>query len=263
MKFVATLPYGSSHPESGLIALTANYIRVRYSETSQLLCNGVFSLCDRDAEVNWNRQLHSCAACGRDQLDLATWAGIAPLNLSSYLRPDEIWESKRWISSLSIKELKLADYKGLSLHKLCIGTFRNRFSVSEVDLYNKQHEHFFRRVLLGSLRMCMAITNFHSVVRPNLVLVPGSEDFISQSLIEQSRRLNKLVSIFKWDLHTRTVKVQHPESREWFSCEFILERVSSMRNDSKTWPAEIVSQVRSLLSFLDISEDQLQLPLAR
>ena len=263
MKVAILAPLGSAHPEVGVLALVANYLRTIYQDVWQLVCNGVFSMCDRDMESNWGRTLDHCPRCAVDQSALGRWGNLQFVRLSEFISSTEVWDSKRWIATQPAEHLAQLDFRGLKIKDLCLGTIANRFGVSEIDLHNKQQLQFLQRLMLASLRMCLATRNFNNRFRPDLTLVAGGHDFISRSFIKQSQRDQRQVALFRWEVAARSIKIMSPNSSESYSCDFMLEDITSMRPDPNTWPAELTSSLDRLLQFLDLPLGQQRLPLAR
>lgn len=257
------IPFGSTSPEAGVIALVGNYLRGLFPDSYQLLCNGLFSFCDRDAEVEWSRDSHTCARCLADQKQSCSWASLTPLELSTYLSKDDVWESRRWALGLSDSDLLSVEFKGLRLYDLFRGSFRTRFGTENVDLANRNHAHFARKLVLATVRTCMATRRFNNVYRSDLTLVAGGYDFITSAFVEQSKRQERPAAVFRWEASNCAVRVSHPFSADSYMCNFVLENVSSMRSDVRSWPPEITQVVQELLAFLNVSETQLALPLAR
>jgi len=71
------------------------------------------------------------------------------------------------------------------------------------------------------------------------------------------------VALFKWDLTARSVKVQHPVTNRQYVCPLVFEDITAMRADSRTWPWEILRILDEIMAFLDLSSNQLELPIAR
>ena len=117
--------------------------------------------------------------------------------------------------------------------------------------------------MLSAVRTCLAARRFNEQYKPNLAVIVGGEDFISHSVLAQSRTQAVPVALARWDMAGRAVKVFHPSSDEVFSCALVLEGLSSMRGDIKTWPLELLSIIEDLVGFLGIDAHQLLLQMAR
>lgn len=263
MKTVIFSPFGAASEETGLLGLLGNYLKNIIPEICVLRCNGVFSLCDRDSENSWRRGIHGCFVCMQEQGRLAAWAGLRQEDLSLYLTPQQITESKRWALSLAADEMEEAVFGQIKPYSLCRASLRNYFGNLEPDLSNANHLHIVRRMMISAVRMCQAADCFISAAKPTLALVAGGEDFISGALAERSRVKGVDVAEFRWDLPNRSVKIFHPRLQKEFSCPLVFEDITSMRSDSRTWPWELVRIVEDILVFLDLTSSQLVLPIAR
>ncbi|RMG41452.1 MAG: hypothetical protein D6719_08520 [Candidatus Dadabacteria bacterium] len=263
MRIAIHTPFGTLSQEAGVIYLLGNYLKDTCSDIVQLRCNGVFSMCDRDAERSWKRSIHSCAACNCDQRSLAAWSGVSGDEISRYLTPDDIERTRRWVMKLSSDALLTAEFDGVNLFSLCTHSFRTRFGVAECDMRNKQHEQVVRRLVLAAARMWLASKSFIRKFRPDISLVAGGEDFISRAYLRRAQHLNNPVALFRWNIGARHLQIFHPYRDESMPCDILLEGIASMRADSKTWPEELLSILQEILLFLEIDESQLQLPIAR
>lgn len=263
MKIVVFAPYGSLSEESGIIYLLANYLKPIFGEVVQLQCNGVFSMCDRDAEQSWKRSIWTCFRCLSDQKKLRQWSMLDAQDLSTHILPEDIERTKRWVHALDVSELKGASFDGADIFSLCTGSFWNRFGVSEPDLNNKNHEQVLRRFLLAASRAWIASERFHQTAAANMTFVAGGWDFITRAYTRQAKAGGVGVVLFKRDLSARAIQVIHPTNGKILSCECVIEGITNMRSDSKTWPYELVEIIEQILTFLEISDGQLMLPIAK
>jgi len=263
MKIAIFVPYGGFSKESGLMHLLANYINTITNDVLQLRCNGVFSLCDRDEESGWQRKLNSCLSCMANQTNLADWSGVSLSDLSRFITPAEIVSTRRWIHSLPTNVLNQLNFRGINLFELSSESLQQRLGVATPDLANKKHEQVTRRMLLSAARMCLATKRFQQQAAPTISLVAGGHDFITRSFAEQSRKQNSDIAVFEMDINERCVKIRHPRTNKLFACELLITDISHMRSDCKTWPREIIGVLDNILAFLEISQAQIALPLAR
>jgi hypothetical protein len=284
MHIVIHSPYGSYSRETGLIYLLANYIRDTVHQVSQLRCNGFFSLCNRDGEWGWERRIDSCAVCMNEQARLGAWAGIEVKDLSGFISSKEITQTKSWILGLRREELQDAEYAGFNVFQLCKGSLMDRIAekrkrtssdskgvlemnsaaVANADdiSISEKYEDLARRLMLSAVRMIVAARNFNQSLWPDLVLSSSERDFISRSLVQQSRNMAIPAVTFEWDELERVTKVGNNEG-EYFSSPLVLENISNMRSNYKTWSAEVIRMIEDLAAFLKIDINQLSLPLAR
>ena len=263
MTILLHTPYGSHHKESSLMYLVANYLHSINLSVLQITCNGLFSLCDRDEENSWKRQIDSCLSCISDQCSLARWSSIGRSDLSKYIQPDEIVSTRRMVNGLSSANLKKVKYYGIFLYDLCLESFKLRSGGGLPDLANKKHEQLIRRYMLSAMRMCLSVKRLLNIVRPELTLLASGEDFITRSYIEQAKLQKKEVILFKMDIHERCVKIINLQAPKVFNCPLLINDVTSMRGEVSTWPKELAAAINDIVSFLGVSDNQITLPLAR
>ncbi len=263
MKIVVVVPFGSHSQESGLLYLLANFLRGTYPEVIQLRCNGMFSVCDRDVDNSWTRGINSCFACMADQRALSDWSGLPVQEFSSYLSPDDIRNSKQWASTLPSTQLDQAEFRGVPVFEICRQSFANRFGTAQYDVNNKSHEQFLRKLLISAVRASLATQRYQQSYAPDISLVGGGADFITASFVNVVRGMKRDVSVFRWDMQTRSIRITHPRTDKTFSCELVPEGVLGMRSDTKTWPRELNGIVQEVLEFLGIAGNQLKLPMNR
>lgn len=263
MKISVFVPFGSHSQESGLMYLLANYLKVTYPEVVQLRCNGMFSVCDRDVDESWSRGIRSCFACIADQRALSDWSSLPVQDFSAFLMPDDVRSTKSWIDTVAAENLMQAEYRGLPLFSLCKDSFANRFGAAPFEARNKSHEQFARKMLLSAARTCHAAEQFQNRFAPDLTIVSSGRDFISQSFVTVSRALKRDVSVFRWDVGSRSIHISHPRIDKHIACELVPEGILGMRSDYKTWPAEVLSIVQGILGFLEVGQGQLKLPIGK
>ncbi|MBN8549299.1 MAG: hypothetical protein J0M12_08300 [Deltaproteobacteria bacterium] len=263
MKIPIFVPFGSHSQEAGLIYLLANYLKATYPEVVQLRCNGMFSTCDRDVDSSWTRTMTTCFACIADQRALSDWSGLPVQEFSAYVTPDDTRETKQWATSLDASQLPQAEFRGMPVSEMCRETFANRFGVSEFEPRNKSHEQFLRKLLVSAARAGLAAQRYHSSYSPDLCLVSGGKDYVTQSFVALSQALKRDVAVFRWDVASRAIHITHPRSNKTLSCELVPEGVLGMRSDYKTWPNELLAIVQGILSFLEIAAGQLKLPISK
>lgn len=263
MRIAACSPYGFAQQETGLILLLANYLKRIYPEVVQLRCNGVLSLCDRDSDSSWRRDMNTCFQCQGEQRELARWSNLTLEDLSRHLEPGEIESTKRWIVSLRAEALMTAAWEGVPVFPLAAGTWQNRFETSRPDPANRSHEQMMRRFMLSAVRLLIAGKRFHASFAPDAFLVASGEDLLSRSLIAAAEGVARPVTLFRWDVSRRAVLIRHPGTGAIHPCELLLDNLTSLRADPATWSEALLGIVDEILAFLGIVEPRAQLALAR
>lgn len=236
--------------------LLANYLnasRMMYGvEVTQLRCNGIFSVCDRDSERDWKRGLHSCLSCMHDQRELAAWSGIPTVDISTFLTPEVIEDTRRWLMTIPAALLPTIRLGTRELMGICRESFRLRFGVNDPDFKNVAHEQFLRRLMVGVARMIQASAGYIRAAGPTLHFVAGGRDAITASYISEVKRSGEQVVLFRWEISERTIQILHPSGTGAMGCELLLDGIPQLRGDSSTWTPSLVQILVEILSFLDI-----------
>ena len=256
MKILVHAPFGTASEETGLLYLVLKYLRRTYPEITQLRCGGTFSICDRDADTFWKREVSTCFRCIQDQKDLAQWGELGTTDLSSHLIPEELIRTRKWIAFAKTEELLALRYEDIHPYPLVRGSFRVRFGVEEPNLSNKHHEQIIRRQLLSAVRAILSTRRYLARGLPDLALIVKGDDFISASVGSECDRAGVATSRFRWDIESRQVHVSHSARPDRFLCSLVLNGLPTMRTDMKTWPPEILTIVHEVSQFLGIDPNQ-------
>lgn len=251
-------PYGALTQETGLVVLLANYLKRMAYQVEAAHCNGMFTFCDRDAEQHWQRSIERCFECQHEQKELSRWAGVDLVPLGSHLSPSEVEATRRWAIGVPTESLLSAEWEGVNLASLSLGTFQNRFGVEVPDLQNKSHEQILRRLILSSLRAWLASRRFLEKAQPKRLLVAGEKDFLSRSMIAAAAERRIPLGRFSWDINQRTVVIRTSESDRPLTCGLVLHDLISMRSDAVTWSPDLIRILDSILEFLHLEPRTLQ-----
>ncbi|MEZ4753587.1 MAG: hypothetical protein R3A13_04655 [Bdellovibrionota bacterium] len=263
MNVTVFTPQASFSPEAGTMFLFARYLKNLGFIPSVLNNNGMFSILETDVDKTWRQSVVPWMACIGEQRRLANWAGTESEDLSKYLFPIEVRETRRWIEKQKTERLLQLEVKGIKLFELAKDSFAARFGIILPDLRNKNHEIMVRRLLLSVSRMLIASRRYLNHNSPGFSLVAGGEDFISKTFIAEAERQNSKYALFTWQSSSRAIRVKHPDRDESILCEFVVEDVATLRPEANTWPSQVHEEMQGLADFFDISQNQLQLPIAR
>lgn len=259
MSILLLSPTGQRDPESGLLYLVGRYLSGREHKVSQLLCNGVFSSCDRDSDQNWRRTVRSCFQCMREQSELANWSGVGSERLSLGVSPEVVQESARTVNALAADALTKLVYRGVEIFPLVEGSFSNRFGCSAPDLNNKAHDRFLRSLLLSAMRLFAASETLISRASPSMLLVPANNGFIPAVISAVMRERDVAVIEFEANISKRCVELKHLQGMQRHECPLLIEDLLSLRTDSKTWSPDLLGILGEVEVFLGLSSERLAL----
>lgn len=255
MRVLVHVPFASSSQEAGIVFLLANYLRKHPGgevAITQLQCNGVFAMCDRDAERNWKRGIHSCLSCIRDQRSYGQWGELESDQLSKYLTDDDITRTKRWVQRMSAEQLPTAEFDGVELGPLWLGSFSARFGAAQYEPQNKLHEPTARRFSVGAARMLLASRRLLTRHVPDALFIAGGDDFLTRTLSEVAKAQQIPVVRFQWVLAERSVRIYHPHRDEVLACELLVDGLTSTRSDPRTWSGDLLRILDGVVEFLEL-----------
>lgn len=250
MKVAIHAPHNSLGPESSFLYLLARYLQRDFSGIFQLRCNGMFSICDRDPDNSYRRPLDLCLSCQHDQTRAAAWGGLSSEDLSRYLSPAHVTETRRLFASLSDDEVMRLRFADRQLWDLCRASFERVCRTPTVDLHNKRHRQIARKLLISTLRMSLAVEAWNRAERCDLLLVPDSTDYLTAALRAQCAQDGISVLLCRWDLHRRVTSVRYEESDTECDCPLMFNDVTAMRSDVDSWPREVLAALATVRNYL-------------
>lgn len=263
MSITLVTPLSSASPESGLMYLLGAYANSVGIEVTQVRCNGVLPVCDRDEEIGWERSITSCLHCAASQRPYAQWGGIASKDLSESVSPKDLLTLSRTLEVLPAEDLEKFEFNGRVLSSL-VSASRDNWAQSTGKMTEAMPLSMQKRWLLSSGLMLGAARSYLLRYRPVSLVVARGDDVISSSWIAAAEDLPRSVVQCAWDGAERAVKIAVRGTKsDTILCSLVIENLLSMRNDVKTWPKEVTRTLDELLSFIGISSEQLSLPIAQ
>lgn len=245
MKVAVHMPLGKAHPESGLMVALSNYIASAGHEVLHYVCDGIFQHCERDLEGEGERGLKSCFKCMREKNQFSEWAKMKDFGISSFLGPSDIENARQQVFTLGMQELKDLSEQGIRLRA-------HESQAIFRKLCDEKGQDFLRTNLVSLILATRAAKMFHDICQPELSLVASGRDFMSRTFLEFSKDNSKPVSLFTWAVSNRGIEISHPAKAESLACEIVLQEVTNMRTDVRTWPSDLTDVLDSILDFLGI-----------
>lgn len=256
MKLAVFSPYGVYGRESGVLYLVANFLLRQGAEGMQLRCDGAVRSCGRDQKHGWNRTLFSCSRCMAEQKATADWASLRAKSISSFLLPDDIQQSQKWISSLPREVLLQSEFRGVPLWDICKDEFIARFGEEEIDLRSQQQELALRDQYLSVVHAMVGIDRFVSTVNPTLHLIAGGKDSLSKAYKTIASRGRFEGALFWYDPQEEVIAVESLVSGARYNTKLILDNITGMRSEPKTWAPEVTAIMHEMLTFLGFAPDR-------
>lgn len=260
MRTAIFTPYGTRSEESGIIYLLANYMRETVGEVHQIRCNGAFPVCDRDEERGWRRDVDSCSLCAHEQLRLAQWAGMETRNLTKYITPPDVQRVKSWVTRISATEITTAELDGHPIHAYCAASIERRVAGG---CREEERIDVVKRYLFSSALTVTAVPRWQKELEPGILFVAGGEGYLSRSFLSSLDDRDLKTVLFRWLPAEHTIRISVSRSNQSADCPLLLEDVSAMRSNHKTWPGEILRLLDDVLELIGVSGSEMAMPMAR
>jgi hypothetical protein len=256
MKLAVFSPYGNFSREAGLLYLVTNYLLKSGADVTQLRCDGAFSSCARDQKHNWNRTLFSCARCISEQRSLAQWAAVKSKDVSSFILADDVLQSTKWIASVHRSELVRSEFRGISLWEICRDDFSVRFQTADILRLSGSEEAHVRELFVSAVHALAAVDRFVSTVLPTIHLVVSSNDVLSNAYLAYLRSTRADAALFSYDSAEESIAIESATSGARYNTKLMLDDITAMRSEPKTWSPEVTSIVHEMLTFLGLAPDK-------
>lgn len=245
MRVVISSPYGQTRGDDKaavtFLHLLAAYLSSGKLAITKIICDGCFSICYRDLDA----MERSCAACQKEQLQLADWCDLNCVKLSDYIQQD----THRQMLEESKSEKKLS--KNLIQIKEAI--------VNQSNLGSDRSQRLHQSSLLALL----AGDNLFKSLIPDLFLVTSPQDPINAAMLEAASERSVRAAGVMLNNAGDSIVVKNYHSGESEEFPIFMTELSSARNDTKTWATEILEIMQKVANLLEFQSKQLTLPLGR
>lgn len=258
MRLALFTPYGVSSNEVGLLYLVSNYLSRQGAQVALLRCDGAVPACARDRFSGIQRTPFQCSRCSNEQRALAAWGGIRIRDISAETHPDDIVTSSAWLHSVPVESLGRVEFRGVNLWAVCQGEFAQRWSDVDFSKLSTPQEQDLRSLFASYVRVVIASERFLAACKPTLVFTSAATDPFVAAYLTQVATIKAETAVFSYDDSTQCVVVEALATGERYVSNLVLESVSSMRPDPRTWGPEVTAVTHEILTFLGYPPDRVR-----
>ncbi len=256
MKLSLFIPFGFLNREAGVMCLLANFLHKGGAEAVQLRCDGAQRACARDAVSGGARTPFSCVSCMSEQNELVRWSGIKSKPLSSFVTPEDVSQVTAWISGVQSEHLFRTEFRGKALWEPCREQFLQRWQLAGGQEISPEQDADLRALFLSHVLVRIGSERFLSLVKPSLHFVAGGDEAASQAYISQAEATGGDIVVFSFDQENESIVLRSSGSETQYETKLLLEGITSMRTDPRTWAPEITAIIHEMLSFLGYAPDR-------
>ncbi len=256
MKLSIFSPYGQLHKESGIAYLVANYLTRSGAEVAVLRCDGAVPACGRDRNGSTVRTPFQCARCVNEQQSLASWAGGRIRDISADTAAEDVLKTAQWLRSVATQDLYRVEFRGVNVWSACRAEFGARWEDVDVSRLSAAQERDLRALFSSYVRICVASERFFELYKPSICFATSVSDPLTRGFVSQAQVAGVDVAVFSYDADEELVTVTSLNGERRYSTSLVLEGVSTMRPDPRTWSPEVTSVVHEVLTFLGYAPDR-------
>jgi hypothetical protein len=177
-------------------------------------------------------------------------------DLSADTSPDDVTKTATWLQGVPKESLLRVEFRGINLWSVCRSEFGMRWDDVDAGSLSDAQERDLRGIFASYVRVAVASERFFSAFKPTLSLVTSLHDPLAHAFVSQSRAAQIDTAVFSYDPEDEVVVVESLATQERYVTKLVLEGVTSMRADPRTWAPEVTSVVHELLTFLGYAPDR-------
>ena len=192
-----------------------------------------------------------------EQKATADWATLRAKTLSSFLVPDDIVQSKKWIASVKRQDLLQSEFRGIPLWEICRDDINARFGECDGVSTSPLQDQAIRDLMLSAVHTLVSVDRFITTVAPSLHLIAGGNDTLSAAYKTVVQKGRFEAAVFSYDAQEEVIAVESLLTGTRYNTKLILDNITSMRTDPKTWAPEVTAIMHEMLTFLGFAPDKI------
>jgi hypothetical protein len=256
MKLALFSPYGSLHRESGLLYLVANYLAKNGADVVQLRCDGALPACGRDRSGGAIRSPFQCARCMNEQRSLVQWSGGNHRDISTFIIPEDVLQTAEWIHGVPSESLTRVEFRGVNLWSACSAELRMRWEELDPSSLTESQQSDIRALFVSYVRVAIASDRFIEQWKPTTTLISSINDPMAHAFLARAQLAKVEVAVVSFDPEEDAVVVESLATKERYRTKLVLEGITSMRSDPRTWGPEVTAVVHEVLTYLGYAPDR-------
>lgn len=268
MKIGLFFPYSTQQKETASALSLATYFSSSSSiaerpEIYNLTCSGIYSTCDLDSKDAWARKREACFTCKCAQSYVSTKANFINVELSNYLDSNYQEKSQYVLQNLSQKELLAAQFKQIPLDSICQTSFFKRYSKKYTSESTSEEVHFYRTLLLNSLRTFTSISEFIRSEEIELLIVSSADHLISRSALIAASILSCATLGIEVESNSGQVIFRHSAKNAPHISDMLISDIFNVRSNIDSWPEEFLKEISRVAVYVGVESNQIHLPFSK
>jgi hypothetical protein len=191
-----------------------------------------------------------------EQRRLSDWADVQAYELSAFVTSEDKLQSAKWMASVQRADLERAEFRGINLWQVCRNEFAQQTGLDALDDLSALHEQLLRELYVAFVQAAVAADRFVVQWAPTLSFVAHTSDSMTHAYLSQLGEKAIDCATFMYDGAEESIIVESAKSQERYASKLILDSITSMRSDPRTWAPEVRAIVNEIMSFLGYGADR-------
>lgn len=244
------------HREVGMMYLLANYLAKNGAEVVQLRCDGALPACGRDRRGAGVRSPFQCARCLNEQRALSAWAGVQCRDVSSFLVPEDVKKTIEWIEGVPGSALERVEFRGVNLWSVCFNELRMRWEELDVEALTHAQQSDMRNLYVAYVRVAVASERLIEQWKPDLTVISSIQEPMAHAYLLQAKLAGIDAAVCSYIAEEEVVVFESLVKKERYATSLVLEGITGMRSDPRTWGPEVTAVVHEVLTYLGCPPDR-------
>lgn len=236
--------------------LVANYLAKNGAEVVQLRCDGALPACGRDRRGGGVRSPFQCARCLNEQRSLSGWAGAQCRDISSFLVAEDIKKTVEWIQGVPANALQRVEFRGVNLWSACGNELQMRWDEIDNSALTHAQQNDLRNLYVAYVQVAVASERFIEQWKPDLTVLSSIQEPMAHAYLLQAKLAGVDASVCSYVPDEEAVVFESLANRERYSTSLVLEGITGMRSDPRTWGPEVTAVVHEVLTYLGCPPDR-------
>ena len=202
MKSTIFIPYVNTSDKDRfdeLLLLKSIVLTIKNTDigVNHLVCDGIYSLCDKDKKNNWRRNISSCLTCNSEQKNLLKNLNLPTHSLSSFVDKEEVFLTKKIIDNFNFDEIK--DFNFLNtynIYQLSQNIFTSIFNKETPDFSNENHKLVYKHFINTVIKTVFCSIKYLKNVHTDIIFCINNTDLITGTFCKVAEQFNKKIILF-------------------------------------------------------------------
>jgi hypothetical protein len=179
-------------------------------------------------------------------------------DLSSWIRPEDVKKVREWIHGVPSHDLQRLEFRGVNLWSVISSELQMRWEGLDSKILTGSQEASARDLFISYVRVALAAERFMQQWKPDLTLMSAINEPMAHAYLLQAKLAKVDSAVCSYNAEGEQVVVESLATHDRYATKLVLEGITSMRADPRTWGPEVTAVVHEVLTYLGCPADRLR-----